>query len=478
MNIMDMSAVKLAEKIRNKEVSVMEVTKESLKIIKEEAATINSFITVDEENALKRAKYVQEQIDSGNINSPVAGVVVGVKDNICTKGLRTTCGSKILENFVPTYNAQVIDNLEKAGAIIIGKTNMDEFAMGSTSETSAYGVTHNPINGDYVPGGSSGGSCAAVATNECTFSIGSDTGGSIRQPSSYCGVVGLKPTYGTISRYGLVAYASSMDQIGPITKDVTDCANILEILASYDNKDSTSFKRDKYNFTSALINDVKGMKIAIPTSYFDKGLDNEVKNAVFDVVKELEKAGAIISEVEFKLLDYAIPAYYTIASAEASSNLARYDGVKYGYRTSEYDGLHDMYKRTRLEGFGEEVKRRIMLGSFVLSSGYYDEYYLKALKTKALIKQEYDRIFEDYDIILGSTAPSTAPLIGESLKEPVKMYLSDIYTIGANLAGLPAMSIPCGKDSKGLPIGVQLIGNCFEENKIIRAAYTYENIVK
>lgn len=478
MNIMDMSAVKLAEKIRNKEASVMEVTKESLKKIKEETATINSFITVDEENALKRAKYVQEQIDSGNINSPVAGVVVGVKDNICTKGLRTTCGSKILENFVPTYNAQVIDNLEKAGAIIIGKTNMDEFAMGSTSETSAYGVTHNPINGDYVPGGSSGGSCAAVATNECTFSIGSDTGGSIRQPSSYCGVVGLKPTYGTISRYGLVAYASSMDQIGPITKDVTDCANILEILASYDNKDSTSFKRDKYNFTSALINDVKGMKIAIPTSYFDKGLDNEVKNAVFDVAKELEKAGAIVSEVEFKLLDYAIPAYYIIASAEASSNLARYDGVKYGYRTSEYDGLHDMYKRTRLEGFGEEVKRRIMLGSFVLSSGYYDEYYLKALKTKALIKQEYDRIFEDYDIILGSTAPSTAPLIGESLKEPVKMYLSDIYTIGANLAGLPAMSIPCGKDSKGLPIGVQLIGNCFEENKIIRAAYTYENIVK
>ncbi len=478
MNIMDMSAVKLAEKIRNKEASVMEVTKESLKKIKEEAATINSFITVDEENALKRAEYVQEQIDSGNINSPIAGVVVGVKDNICTKGLRTTCGSKILENFVPTYNAQVIDNLEKAGAIIIGKTNMDEFAMGSTSETSAYGVTHNPINGDYVPGGSSGGSCAAVATNECTFSIGSDTGGSIRQPSSYCGVVGLKPTYGTISRYGLVAYASSMDQIGPITKDVTDCANILEILASYDNKDSTSFKRDKYNFTSALINDVKGMKIAIPTSYFDKGLDNEVKNAVFDVAKELEKAGAIVSEVEFKLLDYAIPAYYTIASAEASSNLARYDGVKYGYRTSEYDGLHDMYKRTRLEGFGEEVKRRIMLGSFVLSSGYYDEYYLKALKTKALIKQEYDRIFEDYDIILGSTAPSTAPLIGESLKEPVKMYLSDIYTIGANLAGLPAMSIPCGKDSKGLPIGVQLIGNCFEENKIIRAAYTYENIVK
>ena len=478
MNMMDMSAVKLAEKIRNKEVSVIEVTKESLKKIKEEAATINSFITVDEQNALKRAKYVQKQIDSGNINSSVAGVVVGVKDNICTKGVRTTCGSKILENFVPTYNAQVIDNLEKAGAIIIGKTNMDEFAMGSTSETSAYGVTHNPINGDYVPGGSSGGSCAAVATNECTFSIGSDTGGSIRQPCSYCGVVGLKPTYGTISRYGLVAYASSMDQIGPITKDVTDCANFLEILASYDNKDSTSFKRDKYNFTSALINDVKGMKIAIPTSYFDKGLDNEVKNAVFVVAKELEKAGAIVSEVEFKLLDYAIPAYYIIASAEASSNLARYDGVKYGYRTSEYDGLHDMYKRTRSEGFGEEVKRRIMLGSFVLSSGYYDEYYLKALKTKALIKQEYDRIFEDYDIILGPTAPSTAPLIGESLKEPVKMYLSDIYTIGANLAGLPAMSIPCGKDSKGLPIGVQLIGNCFEENKIIRAAYTYENIVK
>lgn len=478
MDIMDMSVVKLAEKIRNREVSAMEVTKESLKKIKEDASSINSFITIDEENALKRAKYVQKQIDSGNINSLVAGVVVGIKDNICTKGLRTTCGSKILENFVPTYNAQVIDNLEKAGAIIIGKTNMDEFAMGSTTETSAYGVTCNPVNKDYVPGGSSGGSCAAVSANECSFAIGSDTGGSIRQPSSYCGVVGLKPTYGTISRYGLVAYASSMDQIGPIAKDVTDCAAILEILSSYDNKDSTSIKRDKYDFTSALINDVKGMKIAIPTSYFDKGLNDEVRNAVLDVAKELERAGAIVSEVDFKLLDYVIPAYYTIASAEASSNLARYDGVKYGYRTSDYNGLHDMYKRTRSEGFGEEVKRRIMLGSFVLSSGYYDEYYLKALKTKALIKQEYDRIFEDYDIILGPTAPSTAPLIGESLKEPLKMYLSDIYTIGANLAGLPAMSVPCGKDSNGLPIGVQLIGNCFEENKIIRAAYTYENIVK
>lgn len=478
MDIMDMSVVKLAEKIRNREVSAMEVTKESLKKIKEDASSINSFITIDEENALKRAKYVQKQIDSGNINSLVAGVVVGIKDNICTKGLRTTCGSKILENFVPTYNAQVIDNLEKAGAIIIGKTNMDEFAMGSTSETSAYGVTHNPVNVDYVPGGSSGGACAAVAAKECTFSIGSDTGGSIRQPSSYCGVVGLKPTYGTISRYGLVAYASSMDQIGPIAKDVTDCAAILEILSSYDNKDSTSIKRDKYDFTSALINDVKGMKIAIPTSYFDKGLNDEVRNAVLDVAKELEKAGAIVSEVDFKLLDYVIPAYYTIASAEASSNLARYDGVKYGYRTSDYNGLHDMYKRTRSEGFGEEVKRRIMLGSFVLSSGYYDEYYLKALKTKALIKNEYDRIFEEYNIILGPTAPSTASLIGESLKDPVKMYLSDIYTVGANLAGLPAMSVPCGKDSNGLPIGVQLIGNCFEENKIIRAAYTYENIVK
>ena len=478
MNIMDMSAVKLSEMIRNREVSVMEVTKEALNRINEVDSKINSFITVNEEDALIRAKYIQEQIDSGIFISPIAGVPVGIKDNICTKGIRTTCGSKILENFVPTYNAQVIDNLEKAGAIIVGKTNMDEFAMGSTTETSAYGVTRNPINVDYVPGGSSGGSCTAVAAKECAFTIGSDTGGSIRQPSSYCGVVGLKPTYGTISRYGLVAYASSMDQIGPIAKDVTDCAAILEILSSYDNKDSTSIKRDKYDFTSALINDVKGMKIAIPTSYFDKGLNDEVRNAVLDVAKELERAGAIVSEVDFKLLDYVIPAYYTIASAEASSNLARYDGVKYGYRTSDYNGLHDMYKRTRSEGFGEEVKRRIMLGSFVLSSGYYDEYYLKALKTKALIKNEYDRIFEEYDIILGPTAPSTASLIGESLKDPVKMYLSDIYTVGANLAGLPAMSVPCGKDSNGLPIGVQLIGNCFEENKIIRAAYTYENIVK
>ena len=471
---MSLTAVELGRKIKEKEVTVEEAVTAALDAIEKREAQVHSFVTVDREGALKRAKEVQAKIDAGELTGPLAGVPVAIKDNMCTKGLLTTCSSKILYNFVPTYTAEAVLNLEKAGAVILGKTNMDEFAMGSTTETSAYGVTKNPWNTGHVPGGSSGGSCAAVAAEECSYALGSDTGGSIRQPSSFCGVTGIKPTYGTVSRYGLIAYGSSLDQIGPIAKDVTDCATILEAIASHDVKDSTSVQREDYDFTSALVDDVRGMKIGIPRDYFGDGLDPEVKAAVLGAAKKLEEKGAIVEEFDLSLVEYAIPAYYVIACAEASSNLARFDGVKYGYRTEQYDGLHNMYKKTRSEGFGAEAKRRIMLGSFVLSSGYYDAYYLKALRTKTLIKQAFDKAFEKYDVILGPAAPTTAPKLGESLSDPLKMYLGDIYTISVNLAGLPGITLPCGTDQSGLPIGLQLIGDCFAEKKIIRAAYTYE----
>lgn len=474
MSLMSLTAVELGKKIQAKEVSAEEAVQDALAVIQAKEAEINAFVTVDEEGARKRAAQVQKQIDDGLLSGPLAGVPVAIKDNMCTEGLLTTCSSKILHNFVPTYTAEAVRNLEQAGAVIIGKANMDEFAMGSTTETSAYGETKNPRNTAHVPGGSSGGSCAAVAAEECSYALGSDTGGSIRQPASFCGVTGMKPTYGTVSRYGLIAYGSSLDQIGPVAKDVTDCATILEIIASHDNKDSTSVERKDLDFTSALVNDVKGMKIGIPRDYFGEGLDLEVRDAVMAAAKVLEAQGAVLEEFDLSLVDYAIPAYYVVACAEASSNLARFDGVKYGYRSQEYNGLHNMYKKSRSEGFGAEVKRRIMLGSFVLSSGYYDAYYLKALRTKALIKQAFDAAFEKYDVILGPAAPTTAPELGKSLNDPLKMYLGDIYTVSVNLAGLPGISLPCGKDSKGLPIGLQLIGNCFQENKIIQAAYTYE----
>ena len=474
MDLLKLTAVELGKKIKAKEVTAVEATQAVLDQIEKMDDSINSYVTVDKEGALKRAKEVQTLIEEGKLTGPLAGVPVAIKDNMCTKDMLTTCSSKILENFYPTYTAEAVLNLEKAGAVIIGKTNMDEFAMGSTTETSAYGVTRNPWNTEHVPGGSSGGSCTAVSANECFFALGSDTGGSIRQPSSFCGVTGIKPTYGTISRYGLIAYGSSLDQIGPVAKDVTDCATILETIASYDKKDSTSVQREDYDFTAALVDDVKGMKIGIPKGYFGEGLDKEVSDAVLAAARELEKKGAIIEEFDLGLVDYAIPAYYVIAAAEASYNLSRFDGVKYGYRSEDFDGLHIMYKKTRSEGFGPEVKRRIMLGSFVLSSGYYDAYYLKALRTKALIKQEFDKAFAKYDVILGPAAPTTAPKIGESLSDPIKMYLGDIYTISVNLAGLPGISVPCGVDSKGLPIGLQLIGDCFKEKNIIRAAYAFE----
>lgn len=474
MSLLGLTAVEAGKKIKAAELSVEEAVKEALTAIEKKEDIVNSFVTVDKEGALKRAGEVQKGMKDGIYTGPLAGVPVAVKDNMCTEGLLTTCSSKILGNFVPTFSSEAVLNLEKAGAVILGKTNMDEFAMGSTTETSFFGATKNPWNTEHVPGGSSGGSCAAVAAEECFYALGSDTGGSIRQPSSFCGVTGLKPTYGTVSRYGLIAYGSSLDQIGPVAKDVTDCAVILETIASHDKKDSTSVKREEYDFTSALVDDVKGLKIGIPRDYFGEGLDADVNEAVLQAAKELEKKGAVIEEFDLSLVEYAIPAYYVIACAEASSNLARFDGVKYGYRTESFDGLHDMYKKSRSEGFGAEVKRRIMLGSFVLSSGYYDAYYLKALRTKALIKQAFDKAFESYDVILGPAAPTTAPKLGESLSDPIKMYLGDIYTISVNLAGLPGISIPCGLDKKGLPIGLQLIGNCFEEKKIIRAAYAYE----
>ena len=478
MDLMSLTAVELGRKIKAKEVTVREAVLAAYDKIDEKEAELNCYVTTTKEAALAKADEVQAKIDAGELTGPLAGVPVAIKDNMCTKGVLTTCSSKILENFVPTFTAEAVINLEKAGAVILGKTNMDEFAMGSTTETSHYGATKNPWNTKHVPGGSSGGSAAAVAAEECSFALGSDTGGSIRQPSSYCGVTGMKPTYGTVSRYGLIAYGSSLDQIGPIARDVTDCATILEAIASYDPKDSTSIKRDDYDFTSALVDDVKGMKIGIPKDYLIEGLNPEVKDAIMNAAHKLEEKGAVVEEFDLSLVEYAIPAYYVIACAEASSNLARFDGVKYGYRTPEYNELHEMYKKTRSEGFGPEVKRRIMLGSFVLSSGYYDAYYLKALRTKALIKQAFDKAFSKYDIILGPVAPTTAHEIGSSLADPIKMYLGDIYTISVNLAGLPGISVPGGFDSKGLPIGVQMIGNCFEEKKIIRAAYAFEQSLK
>ena len=474
MDLMKLTAVQLSEKIRSGEVRVSEAVQAALDAIEAKDQTINAFITVDREGALKAAQEIQRKIDAGELTGPLAGVPVAVKDNICTKGLKTTCASKILYNFVPTYNAEVIENLNRAGMVVIGKTNMDEFAMGSTTETSFFGVTRNPKNPEHVPGGSSGGSCAAVGAGEVLCALGSDTGGSIRQPSSFCGVTGLKPTYGAVSRYGLIAYGSSLDQIGPVAKDVTDCAALLSVIASHDRKDSTSVELEDYDFMSALKEDVSGLRVGIPREYFGEGLDPEVKSAVLGAADLLKERGAKVETFDLGMLEYAIPAYYVIASAEASSNLERFDGVKYGYRAEEYQGLHDMYKETRSEGFGPEVKRRIMLGSFVLSSGYYDAYYLKALRTKALIKKSFDNAFAKYDVLLAPAAPTAAPRLGESLSDPLAMYLGDIYTVSVNLAGLPGISVPCGATSAGLPVGVQILADCFKEKTILQAAYTLE----
>lgn len=476
--ILHLSAVELGRAIRAGKTTAVEAMEAVLAQIEKTDGQYNCYVTVARDKALAKAKEVQLKIDTGELTGPLAGVPVAIKDNMCTEGMLTTCSSKILENFVPTFSAEAVLRLEKAGAVVIGKTNMDEFAMGSTTETSAYGVTKNPRNPEHVPGGSSGGSAAAVAAEECYFALGSDTGGSIRQPASYCGVVGMKPTYGTVSRYGLIAYGSSLDQIGPLTKTVEDCAVVLEAISSHDKKDSTSVERKDTDFSSALVKDVKGMRIGIPRDYFGEGLDSEVRDKVLAAAELLRSNGAVVEEFDLSLVEYAIPTYYTIAAAEASSNLERFDGIKYGYRAKDAEGLHQMYKKTRSRGFGPEVKRRIMLGSFVLSSGYYDAYYLKALRVKAMIKKAFDDAFAKYDCILGPVAPTTAPELGKSLADPIKMYLGDIYTISVNLAGLPGISVPCGTDSKGLPIGLQLIGDCFQEKKLIQTAYTYEQCAK
>ncbi len=458
-------------KLQKKEVSSRELTEAALSRIADVEQEVKAFVTVTKEEALTAASILDDRRLKGETLGLLAGIPMALKDNMCTKGVRTTCSSKILHNFVPPYDATVAELLKSAGTVLLGKTNLDEFAMGSSTENSAYFTTRNPWDTRCVPGGSSGGSAAAVAADEAFFSLGSDTGGSIRQPAAFCGVVGMKPTYGRVSRYGLIAFASSLDQIGPFTKDVRDCALVLNAIAAHDSCDSTSANVEAPDYTSFLDGNVKGMKIGVPREYFAEGIEGEVKDAVRKALDVLVSLGAEAEEISLPHTDYGIPVYYLIAPAEASSNLARYDGVQYGFR-AEADNLLDMYKKTRSQGFGAEVKRRIMLGTYALSSGYYDAYYLKALKVRTLIKKDFDRAFEKYDVILTPTAPTVAFQAG-TVENPLTMYLNDICTIPANLAGLPALSIPCGFAGK-LPIGLQLIGKHFDEGSILRVAYVYE----
>jgi len=480
MDISKMTAAELSAAVKDGRTSCREAAELCLSRIKEMDGDINAFITVrPAEEVLAEADSIDERIKAGELKGPMAGVPIAVKDNICVEGLPATCASKILGNFVPQYTAEAARRVKDAGMLILGKTNMDEFAMGSTTETSYFGPTKNPVDTARVPGGSSGGSAAAVAAGMCFAALGSDTGGSIRQPASYCGAVGLKPTYGTVSRYGLIAYGSSLDQIGPITKDVRDAKLLLGILAGKDDKDSTSLpRRDLANIGGALPLPMAGLKVGLPKAYFGEGLNGEVRESVLAAAESFSKMGAKVEYFDLDLVDYAVPCYYTIADAEASSNLERFDGVKYGYRAEGYEGLHDMYKKTRSEGFGSEVKRRIMLGSFILSTGYYDAYYLKALRVRRLIKDAYDKAFSKYDIILGPVSPHTAPLLGTSLDDPIQMYLSDIYTVPANLAAIPAVSVPCGTDKAGLPIGLQLSAGCMKEALLLGAAQAFERVRK
>lgn len=468
------TALELGQMIKNKEISSPELTQAMLDNIESNDKDINAYITVDKEGALARAEEIQAAIDAGEELSPLAGVPMAVKDNICTKDTLTSCGSKMLYNFKPPYNATVVDRLKDAGAVVLGKLNMDEFAMGGSTETSYFGATKNPWDIERVPGGSSGGSAASVAAGECTYALGSDTGGSIRQPCSFCGVSGIKPTYGAVSRYGLVAFASSLDQIGPVGRDIKDCAQVLSIISGHDAKDSTSIKRDALDFSDCFTKDIKGMKIGVPVNYFGEGLDEDVKKPVLEAINTLKGLGAEVEEFEMKITDYAIPTYYVLACAEASSNLSRYDGIKYGYRRKDCENLLDVYYTSRSDGFGMEVKRRIMLGSFVLSSGYYDAYYNKALKVRRLIKDSFDSAFSKYDMIISPVAPTVAYKIGENSSDPLKMYLGDVYTVSINLAGIPAVSVPCGFGANGMPVGMQLIGNSFDEPKLVRAAYAFQ----
>lgn len=469
-----MSAHELSGMMRERKLGAVELTKAILKRIDDIDSKVGSYVTVSGEEALNKAQEVQSKMDKGEEVSPLAGIPMAVKDNMCTEGVLTTCASKILKNFIPPYDATVVGKLKAADSVLLGKLNMDEFAMGGSTENSWFKQTKNPWDLQRVPGGSSGGSAASVACGEAVFALGSDTGGSIRQPASFCGVVGMKPTYGSVSRYGLVAFASSLDQIGPLTKDVTDCALVLNAITGHDIKDSTSASVDYPDYTKALVNDVKGLRIGIPKEYTGEGLNSEVGNAIAESIKAFEKLGAVCEEFSLPVTEYSIPAYYIISSAEASSNLARYDGIKYGYRAEKFTDLLDLYKQSRSEGFGAEVKRRIMLGTYALSSGYYDAYYKKALQVRTLVRNGFDEAFEKYDLVIGPTAPTTAYKIGEKVNDPLAMYLGDIYTVSANIAGLPGLVIPCGFDSQGLPIGLQLIGKPFDESMLLRAGYTFE----
>ena len=478
MNITDLTVHKLKEKLKNKELTITEITQAYVDRINEKEKDVEAFVTTLTDEALAQAKDVQAKVERGEIKGELAGIPIGIKDNLCTKGIRTTCSSRMLEDFIAPYNATIVEKVNNENMINLGKLNMDEFAMGSSTETSYFKKTKNPWNLNKVPGGSSGGSAAAVAANLVPWALGSDTGGSIRQPASLCGVVGLKPTYGLVSRFGLVAFASSLDQIGPITKDVTDSAILLNLIAGHDERDTTSVNKEKEDYTEALKNDVKGMKIAVPKEFFGEGINEEVKASLEKAIEKYKEMGAIVEEVSLDVAEYALATYYIIACAEASSNLGRFDGIRYGYRTKNYSNLKELFKNSRSEGFGAEVKRRIILGTYVLSSGYYDAYYKKAQQVRTLVSNKFEEVFEKYDVILTPTSPITAFNIGEKSDNPLEMYLSDICTVSINIAGVPAISIPCGVNSKGMPIGMQLIGNKFQEKKILNAAYAYEQKTK
>ena len=478
MNIINLTVHELQEKLKNKEITVTEITDAYCDRIKEKEPEVEAFVTTYLEEAKVQAKEVEEKIEKGEVTGALAGIPIGIKDNICMKGTKTTCSSKMLENFIAPYDATVIEKLKAENIISLGKLNMDEFAMGSSTETSYFKKTKNPWNLNKVPGGSSGGSAAAVAANLVPWALGSDTGGSIRQPASLCGVVGLKPTYGLVSRYGLVAFASSLDQIGPITKDVQDNAILLNLIAGKDEKDTTSEEVEKIDYTKALKNDVKGMKIGIPKEFFGDGINVEVKTKLQEAIEIYKELGAEVEEFSLDIAQYALATYYIIACAEASSNLGRFDGIRYGYRTPAYSNLKDIYKNSRSEGFGAEVKRRIILGTYVLSSGYYDAYYKKAQQVRTLVSNEFRKAFTKYDVILTPTSPTVAFKIGEKSNNPMEMYLADICTVSINIAGVPAISLPCGVDSQGMPIGMQIIGDKFKEETILNAAYTFEQKIK
>ncbi len=478
MNITELTVHELQEKLKNKELTITEITKAYTDRINEKEKEVQAFVTTLTEEANKQASEIEEKINKGEISGESAGIPIGIKDNICTRGVKTTCSSKMLENFVAPYDATVVEKLNNENMIDLGKLNMDEFAMGGSTEYSYFKKTRNPWDLNKVPGGSSGGSAAAVASEMVPWALGSDTGGSIRQPASFCGVVGLKPTYGLVSRYGLVAFASSLDQIGPITKDVMDSAMLLNIIAGHDEKDTTSSNKEKIDYTKCLKNDVKGLKIGVPKEFFGEGINSEVKEALEKSIDNYKELGAEIEEFSLDIAQYALATYYIIACAEASSNLGRFDGIRYGYRTKEYKNLKELYKKSRSEGFGSEVKRRIILGTYVLSSGYYDAYYKKAQQVRTLVMKKFNDAFEKYDVILTPTSPTVAFDIGSKTNNPLEMYLSDICTVSVNIAGLPGISIPCGIDSQGMPIGLQLIGNKFCEETILNAAYTFEQKIK